>query len=141
MKHFVALFFIFLNSCLFGATLKSIGKKQVEEAFINKTAVSIPTDNLNGKTIENTFSMFLDTQGQIFGTMSQKPENEPQTDQGVYRIANDGSMYITWNHWDGAKKICARFFETQNAIISIDCDNIFHTVFMKESIQSGNQLK
>ncbi len=118
-----------------------MNKKQVEEAFINKTSLSIATDNLNGQTIDNTFSMFLDNQGNIFGKMSKKPENEPQYDQGIYTIGNDGSLTITWHHWDGAKKLCAQFFNTQNAYIALDCDNIFHTVFMKDSIQSGNQLK
>lgn len=37
---------------------------------VNKTSISIATDNLNGRTIENTFSMFLDNHGNILGKMS-----------------------------------------------------------------------
>ena len=140
MNAFAAVFLLAYSS-IFGAFLNSMTKDQIKQAFVNKTMVSIPVDNLNGRTIENTFSMFLDDQGNILGRMAQKPENEPQTDKGVYSIARDGSLYITWQHWDGAKKLCAHFFETQNAYIAIDCANTFHTVFMKEAIQSGNRLK
>jgi hypothetical protein len=131
---------LFCSSFVFGANLKSMTKEQVEKALVNKTMTSIPTDNLNGRTIKNTFSMFLDGHGTIFGKMAQKPTNEPQTDKGIYSIGNDGSLYITWQHWDGAKKLCAHFFDTQNAYIAIDCENVFHTVFMKEAVQSGNYL-
>ena len=139
-KSIICIAMLLVSSFAFGATLKSMTKSQVEQALVNKTMTSIPTDNLNGRTIKNTFSTFLDGQGNIFGKMEQKPVDEPQTDKGAYSIGDDGSVYITWQHWDGAKKLCAHFFETKNAYIAIDCENVFHTVFMKEAIQSGNHL-
>jgi len=129
------------NSLSFGATLNSMNQDQLETAIVNKTFISIATDNLNGRTIDNTFSMFLDDHGNIFGEMAYKPKNEPQTDSGVYSIADDGTFYITWQHWDGAKKLCGHLFNAENAYISIDCAHVFHTVFMKDTIRSGNQLK
>ena len=132
---------ISMSSLGVSATLQSMNKAQFKEAFINNTFVSIATDNLNGRTIDNTFSMFLDDKGNIWGKMSSKPENEPQTDQGTYSIADDGTFYITWQHWDGAKPLCGHVFYTENAYISVDCDNIFHTAFMKETIKSGNHLE
>jgi len=145
MKKLV-LFGMYIGLLLFsvisvGATLHSMNKAQIEQAFINKTVVSIATDNLNGHTINNTFSMFLDGKGNVFGKMSVKPDNEPQTDQGIYSIKNDGTLYITWQHWDGAKKLCGHMFNANNAYIAVDCADVFHTVFMKENVQSGNQLK
>jgi hypothetical protein len=125
----------------FSATLASMSKDQVQQALINKTTISIATDNLNGKTIYNTFSEFLDSKGNILGKMSLKPANEPQTDKGVYSIKDDGTLLITWQHWDGGKQLCAHFFETKNAYIAIDCANVFHTVFMKDAIKPGNHLK
>ena len=135
-------FLIGITTCTsgFSSVLTSMNKAEVEQAWVNKTLISIATDNLNGRTIENTFSMFIDDHGNIFGKMSHKPENEPQTDRGVFSIQDDGTWYITWNHWDGAKKLCGHSFNTKNAYISIGCDNVFHTAFMKDSIQSGNHL-
>lgn len=130
-----------ISSVSFSATLNSMNKNQVEKAFINKTFTSIATDNLNGRTINNTFSVFLDDRGNIYGKMLHKPINEPQTDKGTYSIAADGTFYITWQHWDGAKKLCGHIFVTKNAYISVDCDNVFHTVFMKEASQPGNHLQ
>jgi hypothetical protein len=130
-----------INSLCFGTVLHSINKTQFNQSFVNKTFTSIPTDNLNGHTIDNTFSMYLDGQGNIWGKMSHKPANEPQVDKGIYTITNDGTFYITWQHWDGAKKLCGHIFNTQNAYISVDCDNVFHTVFMKEASRPGNHLK
>jgi hypothetical protein len=131
---------LILSSASFGATLHSLNKKQVGRSFINKTAESIATDNLNGRTINNTFSMFLDSHGNAWGKMSLKPKNEPQRDKGTYSIKNDGTFYITWQHWDGAKKLCAHFFDTKNAYIAVSCHQLFHTVFMKHSMHPGNHL-
>ena len=124
-----------------GATLQSMNKVEFEKAFVNRTLTSIPTDNLNGRTIDNTFSMYLDKQGNIWGKMSQKPANEPQTDKGVYSINDNGTFYITWQHWDGAKKLCGHIFNTDNAYISVDCNKVFHTIFMKDASRPGNHLK
>jgi hypothetical protein len=129
-----------MSSSSFGANLHSLSKSQFEQALVNKTLVSIATDNLNGKTIDNTFAMYMDDKGNIWGKMSHKPANEPQTDKGVYALAEDGTFYITWQHWDGAKKLCGHVFDTQNAYISVGCDGVFHTAFMKEAIQPGNHL-
>lgn len=129
-----------MSSLSFAATLTSMHKTQFEQAFINKTFTSIATDNLNGRTIDNTFSMFLDNHGNIWGKMSHKPANEPQTDKGIYSVKDDGTFYITWQHWDGAKQLCGHIFETENAYISVDCNNVFHTTFMKATVQSGNHL-
>ncbi|HVV67740.1 MAG TPA: hypothetical protein VHE99_01700 [Gammaproteobacteria bacterium] len=130
---------IWSSACL-AVTLSPINKSEFEKSIINKTLTSIPTDNLNGRTINNTFSFYLDNQGHAWGKMSVKPKDEPQTDQGTYSVDKDGTFHLTWQHWDYAKTLCGHLFETQNAYISVDCDNVFHTVFMKENILSGNHL-
>lgn len=63
MRNFFAMILIMLyvgESASFAVTLNSLNKEQFMKAFVNKTSISIATDNLNGHTIENTFSMFLD---------------------------------------------------------------------------------
>ena len=143
MKKLITIFcsLLVISQLVFGATLTSMSKEQIEQAFVNKTFTSVPTDNLNGRTIDNTFSMFLDDKGNMWGKMAHQPTNEPQTDRGTYNIASDGTIYFTWQHWDGAKKLCGHIFETKNSYISVDCSNVFHTVFMKDAAQSGNKLK
>ncbi|WED44608.1 hypothetical protein [Legionella cardiaca] len=144
MKKFIAIILTTMlvgEASCFAATLNALNKEQFINAFVNKTSISIATDNLNGRTIENTFSMFMDEQGTVIGRMSHKPANEPQTDKGSYSIDDDGTAYITWQHWDGGKKLCFHAFDTANAYINVGCDNVFHTAFMKEAIKSGNHLK
>ena len=121
-------------------TLQSMTKEQIQQAVINMTLVSIPTDNLNGKTINNTFSVYMDNKGHIYGSMSLKPKNEPKTDKGVYSLENDGTVTITWDHWDRKEKLFAQFFETENAYLAISNDNVFHTAYLKESILPGNKI-
>ena len=128
------------SSWVFGTALTSMSKEQIKQNIINKTFTSIPTDNLNGKTIDNTFSMFMDNDGKVYGKMSHKPTDEPQTDAGIYSISKDGTVYFTWQHWDGAKKLCFNVFQTQNTYLSIGCDHVFHTAFMKADVQNGNHL-
>lgn len=141
MKKLISVNFILFFCCLsFGATLSSLNKAQIEHLFMNKTAISIPTDNLNGRDINNTFSIFLDAHGNVWGEMSQKPANQPKNDTGTYSIKNDGTVYIKWNHWDEEKMLCFHIFSTQNAIITVDCNNVFHSVFMKNKILKGNHL-
>lgn len=124
----------------YASTLTSMNASEVKKELVNKTFVSIATDNLNGKTINNVFSTYLDKKGKIYGRMSVKPKNEPQTDVGQYEISRDGAVYITWENWDRHKKLCANFYDTKNAYLAISCDKVFHTVFMKESIREGNHL-
>lgn len=126
------------STLCFGVTLHSMSKNQIKQALVNKTC---GVDNLNGRTIANFFSIFMDDQGNILGKMAHKSANEPQIDKGVYVIKKDGTLYITWQHWDEAKKVCLHMFNFQNAYISVDCNNKFHIAFMKNAIQSGNHLK
>lgn len=138
---FIAATTLISCSLSFAGTLHSLTAKQLKRHFINKTFVSVPIDNLNGKTIHNTFSMYLDGKGTIFGTMSLKPKNEPRKDQGKYSISKKGVLFITWDNWDGKKKLAAEIYNTKNAYLAIGRNHVFHTIFMKSSVKNGNQLK
>ena len=103
-------------------------------------AVTFGTDNLNGRTIQNHFSMYLAPNGTMVGRMQHKPGNQPRVDTGHYRITKDGTFYMRWHHWDSKKQLCGHFFATKNAYMSLDCDNVFHTVFMKSDIKQGKHI-
>jgi hypothetical protein len=130
-----------VSTLSYADTLNSMNKDQVEQAFVNKTSTSIPVIHSKGRPVANTISIFLDDKGNIFGKMAHKMANEPQTDKGVYTIKDDGTYYLTWQHWDDSKQFCVHFFNTKTAYVVISCTNVFHTAFMKDSFQSGNQLK
>lgn len=120
-----------MSSAGFAATLTSMSKSQLEQAFVNKTVTSVSSARLNGTVVDNTFMATLDAQGHITGKFVNKPDNAPQTDTGVYKIADNGTMYVTWKNWEGAKELCVNFYETKNAYIAIGCNNEFHTAFIK----------
>ena len=127
------------SSLSFGATLNSISQDQFKQAFVDKTYTSIST--AYGKETDNSVTVYMDENGKIQGKFTHKPANAPQTDQGVYSIKDDGLVCITWQHWFKGKEECVYAYNTQNAYIMVDNNNIFHLVFMKSAIESGNHLK
>lgn len=140
-KITIFLMLAFYGSLTQAAVLQSSCKNQLEAAFINKTFTSIGVDNLNGKTVDNSNAIYLDGHGIIYGKMGYKPDDLPQYDQGTYTFNDNGTVSITWNQWDNAKKLCFNIFETTNAYITVDCDNIYHSTVMKSDIKLGNQIK
>lgn len=130
-----------ISTPVFSATLESLSKEQLVKAFVNKTSVSISTDVYNGQIVPNTFSFYLDDKGNVKGQFGVKPKNGPQMDTGVYKIEEDGAMYVTWQHMYDGKKVCFRLFDTDNAYVSVDCNNVFHTAYLKNAIKEGNQIK
>ncbi len=144
----VNLVFLMIISCMlflfipfsYGATLQSITKSQVEKVFVKKTLTSIGVDNLNGKTVDNSNTVYLNGKGGVIGKMGQKPQGLPQVDYGQYSIASDGKVYIQWQHWDGKKQLCFHIYETKNAIITVDCYNVYHSTFMKSDIKEGDHI-
>ncbi len=132
--------FLLLSTTSFAATLHSMSKLQIEQAFFNKTYTSIPVDNLDGKTVNDSNTIYLDGKGHVVGAMSIKPKNEPKIDVGHYKLTKDGTLYIQWAHWDFQKRLCFHIYETQNAYVSVDCKNVFHSVFMKSAAKLGNHI-
>lgn len=129
-----------VSSVGFAATLNSISKDQVKQAFVNKTYVSISTAQVNGKTVENSFTGYMDDQGKTWGKFTRKPADAPQADQGTYVIKDNGLLCLTWQHWMGGKQFCVYAYETTNSYLIISDDNVFHTAFMKNKMQAGKHL-
>lgn len=134
-------FFLFLMPFICSAaSLHSMTKGQIEAVFIHKTYTSIPVDNLNGKTVNDSNIIYLDGKGGVISKMGVKPKDEPQVDTGHYSITQHGAVYVQWKHWDFKKRLCFHFYETQNAYIAVDCQNVFHSVFMKSAARQGNWI-
>lgn len=118
-----------------GATLNSINQDQVKQAFVNKTFISAGTARLDDREIANIFTGSMDDHGKIHGKFFHKPSHAPQTDQGVYAIKADGQLCITWQHWQGGKEFCVYAYNTTNAYVLVDINNVFHIVFLKNDIK------
>lgn len=139
MKKQLTLFaaLIATSSLSFGATLNAINQDQFKQAFVGKTFTSISTAQSNGKEIDNSVTVYMDNQGTIQGKFTNKPVNAPQTDEGVYKIKDDGMVCITWQHWFNGKEECVYAYDTQNAYIMVDTNKIFHFPVMKFAITGG----
>lgn len=149
MKKMIGLLFVFIaiSTTSFALTLHSMNKAQVSKAFVNNTLVVTQAINLHWGMTQNTNNsktVFLDNQGHLFGKMKYKPTNAPQSDKGTYIIKRNGTMLITWQHWDHGKTIHAHFFNTKNAYVAVDnmigSAMVFYGAFEKDQIHSGNHL-
>ncbi len=132
-----------ISSTVFAANLESLNKDQVINAFVNKTAVSITSKLFNGQEVNESpraFSFYMDDKGNLSGKLGAKSTNGPQTDVGNYKIDAEGRVFCTWRHWYGGKTVCFNFFNTQNAYLAVNCENVFFTGYLKSAIKEGNHL-
>lgn len=143
MKKQLTLFaaLIASTSLSFGATLNSINQDQFKQAFIGKTFTAMKTAQLNGKEVNNSVSVFIGDQNKIKGKFADKPANGPQADEGVYTLKEDGMICINWQHWFNGKEECLSTYDTQNAYMMVDSNNVFHFSIMKFAIKAGDNLK
>ena len=126
---------IAVSSLGFAATLNSLDKDQVKQAFVNKTYTSIGITHLNDQSIHDIFVGSMDDMGKIHGKFSHAPPQGPQSDEGVYTIKDDGQICITWQHWQQNKEFCVYVYGTNNAYVLVDVNNTFHTVFLKTDVK------
>lgn len=130
-----------ISSMATAATLNSISKDQIRQAFVNNTFTSVAVNHLNEASIDNTFTGYMNNAGKIWGMFSRKPKAAPQVDAGTYTIKDDGSLCLTWKHWWNGKEFCVYAYDTENAYIMVGTNNKFHTVFLKSAIKSGKHIK
>ena len=123
------------TSMSFGATLNSIDKDQVKQAFVNKTFTSVTMARVDDQAITNIFIGSMDAQGKIYGKFAHQPSQGPQRDQGIYTIKDNGQLCITWQHWQEKKESCFYTYNTDNAYILVDVNDRFHILFMKNDIK------
>lgn len=132
-----------MSSTVFAANLESLNKDQIINAFVNKTIVSITSKLLDGQEVNvtpRTFSFYMDDKGNLIGKLGAKPKDGPQSDVGNYKIDSEGRIFCTWRHWYDGKTVCFNFFNTQNAYLAVNCDNVFFTAYLKSAIKEGNHL-
>ena len=140
-QYAITLLLLFLFPLLsLSKNLHSMTRDAVTKAFVGNTLTSIGVDNLNGKMVNASNIVYLDKKGVIYGKLGRQIAHVPQYDQGKYQIQKGGSLMITWSHWDFSKPLCFNLFEVKNAYLSIDCQGVYHSTFMKSAVQSGRHV-
>lgn len=126
----------------FGASsLQPLDKSQATQTIQDKTITTIPMVTLNGQLINNTFTGYFDKTGTVKGQLANKPDNDPQTDQGTWMVKSDGTLCATWQHWDNSKPICVSIYKLNNGILFVNQQTKkFESYILQENIKSGNQI-
>lgn len=130
-----------VSSASFAATLNSMNKAEIMKTLSEKTLTTIPLVTINAKLVNNSFSGYLDKSGKVTGQMSNKPEgNDPQNDEGTWKVSDEGVLCVTWQHWNQAKPICTHVYNLKNSLVFMNLKNTLETLALKNDIKSGNQL-
>lgn len=129
-----------VSSVSFAQSIHSLSKDQVTKMFADHTFTTLPVTTLNGDVMNNTFTGYWGNDGKMKGSFANKPDNDPQSDDGTWMVKNDGSLCATWSHWDNGKQVCVHAYETKNAVIFINAENKLETIVLINDIKSGNQL-
>ncbi len=142
MKHYLTLAgtLLLAPSLCFAGTLTSMKKDEVTNAIADKTITTVSAATLNGKVVNNSFTGYFSKDGKSTGSFDNKPETDPQTDTGTWKVDSDGKFCYKWDHWDNNKEQCVSFFKLNNGILVINGQNGFESMILSEQIRSGNQM-
>lgn len=136
-----ALVLLSASTFSFGALLQSLNKTQVMSAMQGKTITTIPLVTIDNQLVNNTFTGFFGQDGKAQAQFTNKPDNQPQTDQGTWMVKADGTMCVTWQHWNQNKPICLAVYKLKNGIVFINTDSKkFESMVLDDNIKSGNQV-
>lgn len=124
----------------YAATLQSLDKNQVTKALENKTITTVPLVTLHKHLVPNTVSVYFGKKGELSGQFANKPENDPQTDQGTWQVKDDGQVCVNWKEWTKNKPTCVYTYKLENSLVFINVDNKFESMALLDKIQSGNQV-
>lgn len=133
---------MFVSSFCYAASMQSLNKKQLTQALEDKTITTISLVTLNGNIINNSASIYFSKNNKTDGTMSSKPGNNPQSDEGIWSVKSNGALCITWQHWNDNKPICVFGYQLTNALVLVNTETKnLETLILNINIQSGNSVK
>lgn len=123
------------------AAMSALTKPQVMHVFENKTITTIPLITLQGELMKDAFAGYFAKDGTVRGQLATKAENYPQTDKGKWQVKSNGTMCITWAHWNQGKQRCVFVYSLKNAKVIVNQNTKkLETVILDKNIQAGNQL-
>jgi len=117
-----------------------MNKSQAMKELSDKTITTISAVTLNGKVISDSFTGYFSKDGKMNGKLATKPADGPQVDQGTWMVKSNGTVCITWEHWNNAKARCVDFYKLSNAFLITNADHGFESLVLDSGIQSGNQM-
>lgn len=132
---------LLISTVTFANTLQSLNQAQVNEQLKGKTISTIPLVTINGALVNNTFTGFLDSNGNMDGHMANKPENDPISDTGTWTVSQNGTLCVTWQHWNNTKPICVSVYKVNNGLLFInEKSHALETIVLSDSIKNGKQV-
>ncbi len=142
MKKLALIFFVLsLSSSLgYAATLQSMSKAEITQALEDKTIVTIPVVTLHGNLVSNTASIYFGKDGLLVGQFANKPDNDPQNDQGTWQAKANGQVCVNWKVWTNGKETCVYTYKLANGLIFINTNHKFESMALSNNIQSGNKI-
>lgn len=145
MKKILMLGVISILGCFstlsFATPLQPLNSEQLKTAVAGNTMTTIPLITLNHKLMNNTMTVYFARKGKLHGQMSNKLEESPQTDNGIWMVKPNNILCVTWQHWNQKTPICVNVYSLNNSIIFVNIENNnFESLVLKENIKSGDHL-
>jgi hypothetical protein len=136
----IALFSV--STFSFGASLQSLNKNQIEKTMANKTMTTVSLVTLNKELVSNTLTFAMDKKdNKVTGQFANKPDSDPQNDTGKWQVKSNGTLCVTWEHWNNAKPICVAVYKTNNAIMFVNQENNnFESMVLTNNIKDGDHV-
>lgn len=130
-----------LSTQSIAAELKSLSKDDVTKLFRDRTISTTPFAALNDQLINNTLTVYFAKNGTVTGEFTNKPENDPTTDKGIWRMSESGALCTTWEKWNHGKPNCFFVYKVGNGLVFINSEtHTFANMVPNEFILIGNQM-
>jgi len=130
-----------MSSLACAASMQSLDKSQVTKAMEDKTITTISLTTLNDQMMNNAFTGYFNKNGQIQGKFATKPDNDPQTDDGKWEVKSDGTLCVTWQHWQQSKPICVSLYHLKNGYVFVNnSTKKIETIVLDSDVKTGNQM-
>lgn len=124
----------------YAASMQSLNKNQVMKTLEDKTITTVPLVTLHGNLVTNTATVYFGKKGEVVGEFENKPENDPQSDQGTWQAKADGQICVTWKAWTKDKPTCVYTYKLANGLVFVNTANKFESMVLTNGIQSGNRV-
>lgn len=132
---------VVMSTAGFAASMNSLNKNELTNMISDKTITSVPLITMDNQLTPNTFTGYFGKDGTINGKLSNQPENGPQADNGTYKINADGSLCVTWQHWNNTSPICVSAYKVGNGLMLVNTkSHDFETLLLSSDIKTGNQI-
>lgn len=142
MKRLILICALLICGCSFSyaASIQALNKGQAIKALEDKTITTVPIVTLHGNLISNTVSVYFGKGKEIIGQFANKPENDPQSDEGTWQVKADGQTCVNWKVWSQKGPTCVYIYKLANGLVFVNTANKFESMVLSDDIKAGNQV-